>query len=105
MLEIGFGEGLHLILFALRYKKITFFGYDVREENRVFVERLCTFFKLTNVHLLSESDFFALSNVNFDLVYMVGVLQYVENDQEMLLNIKKYFEVKWKINPISTCSL
>ncbi|WP_124398191.1 class I SAM-dependent methyltransferase [Thermaurantimonas aggregans] len=97
ILEIGFGEGLHLILFALRYRKNTFYGYDVREENRLFVDRFCALFRLKNVHLLNDSDFRALSADSFEFVYMVGVLQYVENDMEILLKIKNLLKPNGKL--------
>lgn len=89
ILEIGYGEGLHLMLFSVLYRKTTFYAYDIRDENRLFVQRFCAVFGIKNIHLLKQSDFCSLSISTFDLVYMVGVLQYVEKDQELLIKIKR----------------
>lgn len=97
ILEIGYGEGLHLLLFAIWYRGITFYGFDIREENRIFVERVCEFFRIKNIRLLKEKDFESLPANLFDIIYMVGVLQYVENDVHIMLNIKSMLKHKGKL--------
>lgn len=94
VLEVGFGEGLHLFVFGLLFRKIRFYGYDIRSENVHFVNSLCHFFSLNNVSVMSAEEFRKVSFRNFDIVYFMGVLQYVENDIDFLSTISTYLSPK-----------
>lgn len=87
--DVGFGEGLHLIPFAILYPKVKFYGFDIRKENRSFLLCISSFLKLKNVAILTEEEFYQTNIQTFDVIYMVGVLQYVEKDGDFLRFLKK----------------
>jgi SAM-dependent methyltransferase len=89
VLEVGFGEGIHLIPFAVLFPKVKFFGFDIREDNAIFLRNFSSYFNLKNIVILTHNEFNMKGSQTFDIIYMVGVLQYVENDAEFLKFLKE----------------
>ncbi len=82
--DAGSGEGQHLLPLAQKYPHLYFHGIDIENENINFTKLYAKILNIKNIKFtksdLLEYDFSKQS----DLIYIIGVLQYIPEDEKLL---------------------
>ena len=86
-LDIGVGEGMYLLPLSRRFPKAHFEGIEKAYSHILFCDRYRQAYGLKNISLcLQEIEFLSRSS-QADIVICVGVLQYIEEDEQVLANM------------------
>ncbi|MFM2269622.1 MAG: hypothetical protein RL757_3063 [Bacteroidota bacterium] len=88
VVDAGCGDGLHLFPSAWRHPPVSFVGLDKNAGNLAFCQRFIEKNGLKNIELLETNleNWTNENKKNMDLIYCVGTLQYIPDDEKVLKN-------------------
>jgi|GEM_PF-5021749 2-polyprenyl-3-methyl-5-hydroxy-6-metoxy-1,4-benzoquinol methylase len=84
IVDAGSGEGQHLIPFAQKYPNLNFQGVDIEVENIDFTTLYTNTLNLKNTTFVNSDLIVFKPQKKVDLIYIIGVLQYVPKDEKLL---------------------
>lgn len=84
--DIGFGEGQHLFRYASRHPEQQAMGIEVDADHLAFAERYLEKAGLKHLNVLSHDLSVSPLPTAVDLLYSVGVLHLIEQDQRLVQN-------------------
>ncbi len=85
--DLGFGEGQHLFRLAKRYPQWHFVGIDTDADHIAFATQYAEQSNLHNLKVEQHDFGKAPLSIPLDLVYLVGVLQIIPNEQQFLRHL------------------
>lgn len=88
VLDAGCGEGQYLIPLSRRYPQLQFVGIDKHENHISFLQAYQSYKHISNLSLVrGELETADAGKSVYKLAWIVGVLQYIENDSRVLHNL------------------
>lgn len=84
IVDAGSGEGQHLIPFAQKYPNLNFQGVDIETENIDFTRLYANVLNLKNTRFIHSDLIGFKPQKKVDLIYIIGVLQYIPEDEKLL---------------------
>lgn len=92
LLDAGVGEGQFLIPLAKKYSKGQFTGIDKLAGHQMFCASYAKTYHLQNVQFQTSDLEEFKSDDTFDMIFCIGVLQYIQNDLLVLENFYQHLK-------------
>ena len=73
-MEIGFGDGDHIINMALQFPNINFLGIELYKKGVCIVLKKIHLFKITNVRIVYKNAYNILTKIKYESFYGVHIL-------------------------------